>query len=628
MFERHQMGISIGQMMTAGLRNNIAAHREEFPEAKHLSEWQVATAIKVSGAVNCIASGIQKGPIYVPTPTGSGKTTGAIWGIVRLFDHFYDHTSGQRICFLTPYQDAVDSVYDQLVKHLGTATVGRYHSEAKVNKDVELNKQVIVVTHQFLEFNAERLSDGDIFIIDEALLATGVVSLKLQDILNARSWATSHNILKEEFEQLAHLAKSMDSARLALKAPYIAVPQGADLSWAKAIAFDLKLMDHIQKIDDLDLIKSVQKFCAAAMKGQIFLAQSSKDQDRYDPVFHGADFNLPNLGKTLVLSATAGLLYELAGPFQQDFGTKHHWAGPNYDQLKLVQLSGPDIKGHYRTWSEPSKKDEVVGYVDWLLGVIPEQTVYMSLPKQVLDGCLRQYLGQQQTKEIEYPIVVEKHGKTVHVSHHSLSIGSNSFRDCDAVVYLWDHHLPQAVAVNHYHALAGERITQQTLDQISGGRLTGDYRAFKEATYLSNMIQHIGRGRIRKFDDNGRADPMSVYVLTENADRFEKLMIYYLNCQRERLLYECNDIVGGKGRVSRVVAFIASNGQGRDIPGRAVEEALSFRLSAYAVMLSCNNQLAQLGYEFVTGTKGRGNGSVFRYIGDLVENSVAALPGQ
>jgi hypothetical protein len=86
------MGISVSEMMTASLRNNIAAHRAEFPEAKYLSEWQVATAIKVSLAVNCLASGVQKGPIYLPTPTGSGKTTGAIWGIVRLLDHFYDHT--------------------------------------------------------------------------------------------------------------------------------------------------------------------------------------------------------------------------------------------------------------------------------------------------------------------------------------------------------------------------------------------------------------------------------------------------------------------------------------------------------------------------------------------------------
>jgi len=175
--------------------------------------------------------------------------------------------------------------------------------------------------------------------------------------------------------------------------------------------------------------------------------------------------------------------------------------------------------------------------------------------------------------------------------------------------------VPQAIAISQYHALAGERITQQTLDQISGGRLTGVYRECKEGTYLSNMIQHIGRGRIRRFDDNGIAEPMSVYVFTGNAERFEKLARHYQNCQREQLIYHANEILGGKGRLSRIVAFIASNDQGSDIRGHVVEEALGFRLSAYRAVLSCTDQLKEMNYEFVSGSKGRGKGSVFRYTG-------------
>ena len=609
------MGINVSQMMTNGLRRNIASHRQKYQEARHLSDWQVATSLKVSSAMFCLAAGFEKGPIYIPTPTGSGKTTGAIWGIVELLEHEYDDISGQSVCFMTPYQESVDHVYDALAKRLGTGKVGRYHSQAKVDKDDELSKQVIIVTHQFLEFNAHSVTDRDLFIIDEAIFATGAVGLKLQEILHARSWATSNNVLPEEFERLAELATEMDASRRILNAPYIAAPDGADLSWAKTIAFDLQLSDHLQKIDNLELLTSVQKFCAAAVKGQIFLAKSNKDKNHYDPTLYGADLNLPNLGKTMVLSATAGLLYKLVGPFQQDQGTLHYWSEPDYEQLKLVQLSGPDIRGHYRTWNTPSKRDEVVEYVDWLLVTVPEQTVYLSLPKQVLEGCLRDYLGQPQTKEIEYPIATEKHGKTVFVSHHSLSIGSNRYRECDAVIYLWDHHVPQAVAVSHYHALAGEKITQQTLDQISGGRLTGVYRDCKEGAYLGNMIQHIGRGRIRKFDDNGIANPMSVYVFTGNADRFDKLVFHYRNCQREQLLYQANEVVGGKGRVGRIVAYIASHGHGADIRGHIVEEALGFRLSSYRAILSCNDQLTEMKYEFVSGSKGRGKGSVFRYTG-------------
>ena len=74
---------------------------------------------------------------------------------------------------------------------------------------------------------------------------------------------------------------------------------------------------------------------------------------------------------------------------------------------------------------------------------------------------------------------------------------------------------------------------------------------------------------------------MTVYVLTENADRYEKLVIHYQNCQRGALNYNNMPIPVSTGRISRVVAFIAASGEGREIPGDVVETALGFRLSAY-----------------------------------------------
>ena len=45
-----------------------------------------------------------------------------------------------------------------------------------------------------------------------------------------------------------------------------------------------------------------------AGKDQIFLSKSSRDKGHYNRTLYEADLNLPNLGKTMVLSATAGLL--------------------------------------------------------------------------------------------------------------------------------------------------------------------------------------------------------------------------------------------------------------------------------------------------------------------------------
>ena len=60
----------------------IEHRRKTFPECEYLSDWQIHSAHLAVGAVNFVAGGYVQGPVYLPMPTGSGKTTGAIWGIV------------------------------------------------------------------------------------------------------------------------------------------------------------------------------------------------------------------------------------------------------------------------------------------------------------------------------------------------------------------------------------------------------------------------------------------------------------------------------------------------------------------------------------------------------------------
>ena len=60
----------------------IARRRSIFDEARHLSDWQVHSAHIAAGAISTVVSDFQTGPLNVPMPTGSGKTVGAIWGII------------------------------------------------------------------------------------------------------------------------------------------------------------------------------------------------------------------------------------------------------------------------------------------------------------------------------------------------------------------------------------------------------------------------------------------------------------------------------------------------------------------------------------------------------------------
>ena len=131
------------------LNDAIKRRRNTYKECEYLSDWQVHSAHLGAGSISSLACGLQQGPSYLPMPTGSGKTTGAIWGIVEFVKEYPD----KKICFLTPYQDSVDQVYEQLLDYLGDDTVGYYHSAGSMLKSIALEKQVLVISHAFVEYN-------------------------------------------------------------------------------------------------------------------------------------------------------------------------------------------------------------------------------------------------------------------------------------------------------------------------------------------------------------------------------------------------------------------------------------------------------------------------------------------
>lgn len=587
----------------------IAKRRQENDGLAYLSDWQVHSAHLTAGAISSIADGYEVGPLYVPMPTGSGKTTGAIWGMLKVAQEFPD----QRLCFMAKYTEAVEKVHAALVAQLGEDTVGYYHAEAFVNKDQELAKRIIIVTHNFIEHNRGRLDGRDLFVVDEAIYATGEASLRLQDFLDARSWATTNNIMPEAFIKLSDLAMSLDQKLRANGKKYIAVPHEADRPWAKEIAFDLKLSDHSQTISDNIRLVAVQRFCEALLEGLVFLSQGQKSKDSYDPIFSAAVLGIPRIDKTVILSATGGMLYDIAGPFQQDSGSRGYWTPPSFRSLKMVQLSGPDLQGHYRTWKSQRNKDKVVAYVDWLIATIPEPSIYMTMPKAVIDGCLRSYLNAPATGELNYPLKLERHNKTVHISNHARSVGSNAFKDCDAVAYLWDNFLPSAVAVQRFHTLADEPITDDALLEANGGSLVGNYKRIREAQYLDNMMQQIGRGNVRAIDKDAIAGKMTAYVLTTNNDRFIRLAAQYPDCMTDKPEYDGIAVSQPTGRLARIIDYLGSHGDKQDVEAKTVEDALGFELRRYSTDLEGNWDLMMLGYTYQKGGRGRGKSARFLY---------------
>ena len=589
----------------------IKRRRNTYKECEYLSDWQVHSAHLAAGSISSLACGFQQGPRYLPMPTGSGKTTGAIWGIVEFVKEYPD----KKICFLTPYQDSVDHVYEQLRDYLGDDTVGYYHSAGSMHKSIALEKQVLVISHAFVEYNHGKLDDRDLFVVDEAIYATGEAQLKLEHFSKIRSWATRHDVMVDEFKKLHNVALELDRKLESSNKNYVAVPNDLDFEWAKRISEDLKFEDHSQTIDDVKLFSAAQRFCEALTRGLVFLSKGKTSKDKYDPVYSAAVLGIPRLDKTVILSATGGMVYDIAGPFKQDSGVRDYWTGPTFEKLKLVQLSGPEMTGYYNSWSSSKNKEKVVAYLDWLLKTIPESEIYLTVPKKVLVGCLQEYFNLPRHGEIEYPISFNKHGKNVKVSHHARSVGANEFRNCDAVIYLWDNHLPQSTAIQKFHTLEDAPITDQALEAANSGQLIGDYKRIKEAQFIDNMMQQIGRGRVRNINEVAMAGEMTAYVLTERPDRFVRLAAQYRRSSKATLEYEKKVVQKPKGRIAQVVEFLSNQEPKRDIPAPEAEEILGFELRRHSKDLLDNWDVKQTGYQYVPGVRGRGKSATFKWNG-------------
>lgn len=589
----------------------VVRRRKENGGLAHLSDWQVHSAHVTAGDITTLASGFQTGPIYVPMPTGSGKTTGAVWGIVDALER----NPQLSIAFLTPYQDAVDQVYGQLSAKLGVSVVGHYHTNSGANKEEELSKQVVVLTHQFVSSNPGRLDDRDQFIVDEAIYDTGSVTLALSDMFLARDWATTNNVMPDEFTHLADFAVQNDKRMRDSDWKFVALQLDDQCSWAKRIGTDLNLRDYAQSIDDMEVMSSIQRFCEALALGLAFLSRGGKDKQRYQPRFSAALFGVPNLERTVVLTATGGLIYDLAGPFKQSTASRDYWTAPTFEDLNLVQLFGPEINAQYRQWGKQEIKDQAVAYVDWLIAKVPEQSLYLTVPKQVLDRCLRGFLGLQSKGEVDLPAIVQMHGKTVYVSSHGRSVGSNEFKDCEAVLYLWDDYKPASVAIQRYHTLANEPITQEALDIANHKKMSGKYEKIREGMLVDNMMQQIGRGRVRQYDEFARCGKMQAYILTAKPSRFETVAIHYAGCTTSQLVYGDAEVSDPRCRVTRVLNYLRVYGSGRDVGIKEIENKLRFSIRKHYDELVGSWELTKLNYELVRGSRGRGKATLFRYSG-------------
>jgi len=127
-------------------------------------------------------------------------------------------------------------------------------------------------------------------------------------------------------------------------------------------------------------------------------------------------------------------------------------------------------------------------------------------------------------------------------------------------------------------------------------------------------MQQIGRGTVRNIDDEGNVGTMSAYVLTEQPDRFVSLTAKYRDCQVSRLEGYIA-VAEPRGRVARIIQYLRRCERGQDIPAGQVQEALNIPLRRLKSQLENDWDLLMLGYEYKSGSKGRGHSAAFEWKG-------------
>lgn len=567
------------------------------------TDYQFKASAVVAEAIHRKGTGLEPGTRYISMPVGCGKTTGAIWGITR----FVKENPGKKVCFLTPYVQGVKDQFETLKEELGANVVGRFYNGASCDKQQQMDKDVFVCTHQFGSYNLAKLQDRDLVVVDEAAYGSDDVQITSGSIYKAYDWARRERILEKEFRAIFDLLDGIvqqgrtGNGFLPIDCSSVRPELGAIAAYNFSKA--------VNPFSDKAGIGDLQNFCIAMLDGKAFAAY----RDNGEVIFVSGALGIPSVDNAIILTATGGLTYDDVGSFSEIPLVKAVFKAPKYDQLTLVRLSDPEIKGSYKTWKGQKTKESVEAYVSWVLEQVTEDEIYFCVPKSVFDWCLKEFFGFASTEKVELPTKVTKDGKTIRISHHHVGIGSNNYKNCKAVVYLWDSHIPKLATIRKYHVLSGDSVTTGSLEDANNGDLRGAFSKVRDASLVENVIQQIGRGQIRQIDQHGQASEMKAYVLLK-PKTFSKLQMQMTGSK----LVDCGGygkIRKPSGRLQKVLEYLRNN-SGKSWTGEEVKAAITTNVTRIKDELKeMEDELLIFGYKFEKGTKGRGNGSKFIWVG-------------
>ncbi len=565
--------------------------RSEHPDLAPMSDFVVKTAGYVISAMEVKAMRPAAVPDFVSAPVGAGKTTGALLGLAKM----YEEDNSFRGVMLTPYIDHAEALYRQLVEKVGMGNVCVWTSKHDHKADSEFTQRfgkdevrdypIAIICHQAVQNpdHAGFLGRRDLWVYDEMPENIRPASLTLASFAEAWSWAeNTGNVDKIADARSAHAWATVVQDTVSQN--YDAI---LEMPWVDRIAaWDMLEYKDTHLVNAV--VSEVVHWCKAVQSGMGFVSRKTYGKSR-SVTFNGALCELPDAGKTVILSASAWVSGYNIAPDKYTREVESLLPVSEYRDLNLVHLDPPKgLPKYYKSFaSSRSAKDKVTKFLKDLIAEIPDDKIFLTCPKAVqpiaeaaLAGC----------------------GKEVHISHHGIGTGSNEWRECTAVVYFLDHFIPAEAHVNRKHAIVGDKITDETLEDAQH-YLRGQYADIKKGHHLASMMQLVGRGCVRVRDDDGKPEPMTAYMVIKR-DLFDEMQSIFPKAQ---MTYQSAKPTSKRRKaIHKVADWLREHGEA-DVGASVLDEVLKTRTRKWSKELKTDKDgvLAGAGYRYEPRKAGR-----------------------
>ena len=424
-------------------------------------------------------------PHLVNSGTGTGKTTFCVALIAASVAALSDYSAAYVVAAI----DEAQKVFDRLTKELPPDAVtihtsahesedaARRHSPAilkhvqsqGVSRRADLARhRVVVCSHELWTKEGEHKADFGVrqfnrtprrnVFLDElpdtvATVEAGPADLdELADEL--------HRVV--EYRDLAALVRKTASAFRARCAEGKARFKTATLlSPDDHAALERIDLTRLNDARNMATLRKALDVLSATVTGRCFLSRSKAktagQADGHMTLVAYEDRFHPHPG-LVILDATANFAPQVQAG--HDF---HRNSGPqvSYRNLSLTHIEEP--KGFNRIASRAASNETIREYIQWIKATVKENTVKDETALIVVPKKVAAVLNT------DNPIP----GRIIMVAIWGMGVGSNDYRDCDAVFLFSEFHKPRHSYLAQSLASRGKVATHDDLRQAMGGNTTG-----------------------------------------------------------------------------------------------------------------------------------------------------------